>query len=97
MAGSWSGITTFQTGFPVRLTNTDAPSDTCSVGRRIIDVDLLGPPNRHRAADEIGNPRNYTINGTSNYYFNPAAFTVGSPSATARDAPTQSVPWTRHQ
>jgi hypothetical protein len=71
------GITTFQTGFPVRITNTDNPSLTCSVDLEQIDAMCWDRPNRTSAPLAIGNPRNYIINGSSNYYFNPAAFTEG--------------------
>ena len=69
------GITTFQSGFPVRVANTAAPSDTCWGGAEVLDVTCWDRPNRTGAALNIGNPRTYTINGSSNYYFNPAAFT----------------------
>ena len=81
-----SGITTFQTGFPVRLANTASPSDTCWSAEEVIDVLCWDRPNVTGAPLAIGNPRNYTINGASNYYFNPAAFTMAAPGTGIGDA-----------
>jgi hypothetical protein len=69
------GITTFQSGNPVRVADTSAPSDTCWGAEEVIDVICWDRPavvSGQRLAK--GNPRNYTINGVSNYFFNPAAF-----------------------
>jgi len=73
------GITTFQSGFPIRFANTAAPSDTCWGAYEVIDVECWDRPNVTGAPLNIGNPRTYTINGTPNYYFNPAAFTMAAP------------------
>ena len=81
------GITTFQSGFPVRVANTAAPSDTCWGAAEVLDVPCWDRPNRTGAALNIGNPRTYTINGTSNYYFNPAAFTQAAPGTGTGTSP----------
>ena len=73
------GITTFQTGFPVRIANSNAPSDTCWSGKENIDVICWDRPNTTGTPLAIGNPRTYTIGGLPNYYFNPAAFAAAAP------------------
>jgi hypothetical protein len=71
------GSTTFQDGFPIRLANTASPSLTAWGGYINYDDDIFWDrPNRVSGAPlGISNPRNNTINGSPNYYFNPAAFT----------------------
>jgi hypothetical protein len=77
------GSTTFQSGFPVRLANTAAPSDTCWGAEEVIDVICWDRPAVTGQPLAKGNPRNYTINGTPNYFFNPAAFTSAPAGSTA--------------
>jgi len=72
------GITTFQSGFPLMLFNSAEPSDTCWGPVEADDVPCWDRPNRVGPA-QIGNPRNYTINGVPNYWFNPAAFAQAAP------------------
>jgi hypothetical protein len=81
------GITTFQSGFPVRIANTAAPSDTCWGAAEVLDVTCWDRPNRTGAALNISDPRTNTINGTSNYYFNPAAFTQAAPGTGTGTSP----------
>ena len=80
------GITTFQTGFPVRIANSNAPSDTCWSGKENIDVICWDRPNTTGTPLAIGNPRTYTIGGLPNYYFNPAAFAVAAPGTSTGTA-----------
>jgi hypothetical protein len=75
-----SGITTFQSGFPLLVANTADPSDTCWAGAEADDVPCWDRPNRvSGVSTRHGNPRSYTIAGQSNYWFNPAAFTSAAP------------------
>ena len=77
------GATTFQSGFPVRLANTAAPSDNCWGAEEVIDVICWDRPAVTGQPLAKGNPRTYTINGTPNYFFNPAAFTSSPLGSTA--------------
>jgi hypothetical protein len=73
------GITTFQHGFPVNVWDLLDTSLTCDG-----DISFYACPDRANVTSTpqaIGNPRNYTINGQSNYWFNPAAFAI-PPSGT---------------
>jgi hypothetical protein len=80
------GITTFQDGFPIRLANTAAPSDTAWGPYIEYDDDVYWDrPNRSGVPLGIGNPRNYTIGGNPNYYFNPAAFAQAAPGTSVGD------------
>lgn len=69
-----TGITTFQHGFPIPVSDSAFPSLTCDP--------LIGfyacpdRANRTGTSIGIGDPRNYTINGATNYWFNPKAFAV---------------------
>jgi hypothetical protein len=74
------GIVTFQSGFPVLVANTANPSLTCWAAVETDDVPCWDRPNRVSAAPlNISNPRNNTINGAPNYWFNPAAFSMAAP------------------
>jgi hypothetical protein len=73
------GITTFQSGFPILVANTANPSLTCWSAVETVDVPCWDRPNRTGLPFAIGNPRNYTINGQSNYWFNPDAFSMAAP------------------
>lgn len=73
-----TGITTFQSGFPLGLFNSGRPSLSCWAYSYYACPDR---PNVTGAPDNIGNPRTYAINGSSNYYFNPAAFSAPGPGA----------------
>ena len=72
------GIATFQHGFPILVANTASPSLTCWSTVEVIDVPCWDRPNRTGAPFAIGNPRNYTINGNPNYWFNPDAFSMAA-------------------
>jgi hypothetical protein len=75
-----AGVTTFQSGLPILVANTADPSLTCWSAIEFNDVPCWDRPNRvSRVPVAIGNPRNYTINGNSNYWFNPAAFSMAAP------------------
>jgi hypothetical protein len=67
-----SGITTFQSGFPVAVYDSADSSLTCNASFTFYDcpdrANLTGTP------ITIGNPRTYTIGGQPNYWFNPSAF-----------------------
>jgi hypothetical protein len=73
LTDGWSltGITTFQSGFPIALYDGSYSSLTCSV-----DFSFYACPDRPNeiASVTTGNPRTYTIGGAPNYWFNPAAF-----------------------
>lgn len=74
------GITTFQSGFPILVANTADPSLTCWSQVEVDDVPCWDRPNRVAGVPlGVGNPRTYTINGLSNYWFNPAAFSSAAP------------------
>jgi hypothetical protein len=74
------GITTFQHGFPILVANTANPSLTCWSAVEVVDVPCWDRPNRVSGVPfAIGDPRNYTINGQPNYWFNPAAFAAAAP------------------
>lgn len=75
-----AGITTFQSGIPVLVSNSANPSLTCWAAVEVDDVPCWDRPNRVSGAPlNIGDPRNYSISGQSNYWFNPAAFTMAAP------------------
>lgn len=65
------GITTFQSGFPVSVLNTNYQSNTCYA-----TFSFYACPDRANlvSTPQIGNPRNNVINGKSFYWFNPSAF-----------------------
>jgi hypothetical protein len=75
------GITTFQSGFPIRMADTSAPSDTCWGAEEVIDVLCWDRPAVTGTRFAKQNPRTYSITlpgqttPTPNYYFNPATFT----------------------
>jgi hypothetical protein len=70
-----TGITTFQHGFPVSVYDSSFSSLTCNAAAEVVDVPCWDVPNRVGPLD-IRNPRNYSINGNPNYWFNPSAFTL---------------------
>lgn len=80
LTGGWilTGITTFQSGFPLGLFNAADSSLVCWAYSYYTCPDR---PNVTGAPVNTGNPRTYTINGRSNYYFNPAAFAPAGPGA----------------
>lgn len=78
-----TGITTFQTGTPILVANTANPSLTCWSAVEVDDVPCWDRPNRVSGVPlNIGNPRNYSLGGQSNYWFNPNAFTMAAPGTT---------------
>jgi hypothetical protein len=70
-----SGIYTLQHGFPIPVFDLLAHSLTCDDNGISFYV-CPDRPDRTGAPLAIGNPRNHTINGGQNYWFNPAAFTI---------------------
>jgi hypothetical protein len=75
-----AGITTFQSGFPIRVANSAEPSLTCWSAVEVDDVPCWDRPNRVSGVPvAIGNPRTYTLNGNPNYWFNPDAFSMAAP------------------
>lgn len=75
-----TGITTFQSGSPILVANTANPSLTCWSAVEVDDVPCWDRPNRVAGVPlNIGDPRNYNLNGQSNYWFNPAAFSMAAP------------------
>ncbi|MGH9397398.1 MAG: TonB-dependent receptor, partial [Terriglobia bacterium] len=80
LTDGWSltGITTFQSGFPVGTYNSADSSLTCWAYSYYTCPDR---PNVTGATLNIGNPRSYTLAGHPNYYFNPAAFSAPGPGA----------------
>jgi hypothetical protein len=69
-----SGITTFQSGFPVAVYDSLVPSLTCNVTFTFYQC-----PDRANLTSTpiaIGNPRTYAIGGQPNYWFNPSAFAI---------------------
>lgn len=75
-----TGITTFQSGIPVMVANTASPSLTCWSAAEVVDVPCWDRPNRVAGVPlNIGDPRNYNLNGQSNYWFNPSAFAMAAP------------------
>jgi len=71
-----AGIATFQHGTPIELYDSADASLTCNAAYEYLTVPCWDRPSSTGSALSIGNPRNYTINGSSNHWFNPAAFTV---------------------
>lgn len=83
-----TGITTFQHGFPVSVYDSSFSSLTCNAAAEIVDVPCWDIPNRVGPLN-TRNPRNNTINGNPNYWFNPSAFAaspVGTLGNTARNS-----------
>jgi hypothetical protein len=81
------GIMTFQHGFPVLVSNSANPSDTCWAAAEVVDVPCWDRPNVvPGVALNISNPRSYNINGLPNYWFNPAAFTSAAPGTGIGDS-----------
>lgn len=70
---------TFQSGFPILITNTADPSLTCWGAVEADDVPCWDRPNRTGTPVAIGNPRSYSFGGNPNYWFNPAAFAMAAP------------------
>ncbi len=69
------GISTFQSGFPVAVFDSAFSSLTCDPA-----IAFYACPDRANVVPgkqiDIGNPRNYSLNGQPNYWFNPAAFSI---------------------
>jgi hypothetical protein len=80
LTGGWRllGIYTLQHGFPVPVFNLLSTSLTCDVNGYSFYV-CPDRANRTGTPLSIGNPRNYTIGGLPNYWFNPAAFSIPDP------------------
>jgi hypothetical protein len=79
------GAYTLQHGFPVGVFDLLSTSLTCDVN----GFSFYTCPDRASRTSTplaIGNPRNYTINGSPNYWFNPAAFTIPAPGTGVGDA-----------
>jgi hypothetical protein len=86
LTDGWSltGITTFQHGFPVAVTDNAFTSLTCDP-----IAAFYACPDRANATGQalaIGNPRSYTINGNPNYWFSPSAFAVPAAGTGIGDA-----------
>jgi len=61
--------------------------DTCWAAAEVVDVPCWDRPNVVPGeALNISNPRNYTVNGLPNYWFNPAAFTSAAPGTGIGDS-----------
>ncbi|MGH9407156.1 MAG: carboxypeptidase-like regulatory domain-containing protein [Terriglobia bacterium] len=73
-----TGITTFQSGFPLGLWDSANPSLVCW---EYLYYSCPDRPNETGAPLNIGNPRTYTLNGNSHYYFNPAAYSMPAAGA----------------
>jgi len=73
-----AGITTFQYGFPLQLYNSASPSLTCNAAAESDDVPCWDRPNRVGPIMK-GDPRTDSIDGNSNYWFNPSAFAMAAP------------------
>jgi len=71
-----SGITTFQTGFPIRLTSLADNELMYS-----FDFELPGEPDQ-LAALKTGRPQSNCFNGLCNYFFNPNSFTENATDPT---------------
>lgn len=79
------GIYTLQHGLPVAVYDFGgADSLTCDI--IVTFFQCPDRANRTSAALAIGNPRTYTIDGSPNYWFNPAAFAVPAPGTGMGDA-----------
>jgi len=67
-----AGITTLQGGFPINISDSGFTSLTCDA------LSFYGCPDAPNTVSAVStmNPRNSTINGRPNYYFNPADFAV---------------------
>ncbi len=79
-----TGITTFQHGFPVGVFDSAFTSLTCDPV-----LSFYACPDRANVTGQplaIGNPRNYTINGAPNYWFNPNAFSIPAAGTGIGDA-----------
>ncbi|MGH9448047.1 MAG: hypothetical protein ACRD3O_20340, partial [Terriglobia bacterium] len=69
-----SGITTFQSGFPVAVYDSADPSLTCNA-----TYFYYACPDRANLTSypiAIGNPRTYSFGGQPNYWVNPSAFAM---------------------
>ncbi len=79
-----TGITTFQHGFPVAVFDSADTSLTCDPA-----ITFYACPDRANVTGTplaIGNPRNYTINGSPNYWINPGAFSIPAAGTGIGDA-----------
>ena len=78
------GAYTLQHGFPIPVFNLLGTSLDCD-----LSVSFYACPdraNRTSTPIKIGNPRNYSISGSPNYWFNPSAFTIPAPGTGIGDA-----------
>jgi len=71
-----AGIATFQHGTPIELYDSADASLTCNASYEYLTVPCWDRPSSTGSPLSIGNPRNHTFSGNSNYWFNPAAFTI---------------------
>jgi Carboxypeptidase regulatory-like domain len=81
LTGGWNlvGITTFQSGFPVAVSDSAFPSLTCDPA-----ISFYACPDRANVTGTalgISNPRTHTIAGSPNYWINPAAFSIPATGA----------------
>jgi len=75
-----SGVYTLQHGLPIPVADFfDATSLTCGTFFEFAYYACPDRASRTSVPLAIGNPRNYTLNGVPNLWFNPAAFTVPAP------------------
>ena len=79
LTDNWNlvGIYTLQHGIPVAVYNFGETSVTCDPFASFFACPDRA--NRTSAPLTIGNPRNNTVNGVPNVWFNPAAFSVPAP------------------
>lgn len=89
LTDNWNlvGVTTFQHGFPVAVWNTNF-TDLVS-GGGYYNNGFYAPLQRVNVTGAplgIRDPRNYSIGGLPNYWFNPAAFTSPAPGTGVGDA-----------
>ena len=78
LVGGWefTGITTFQTGFPVTLGDSAFTSFTCD---EFFYYACPDTPNQVTQSVEIHDPRIFSANGVDHLWFNPADFAAATP------------------
>ena len=87
LANGWqmSGITTFQSGFPITVGNSSAPSATCDLSFEFYSCwdrpNTVAPIQVFNARDGVLTYTSPTGAGSSrpNHYFNPASFSAAAP------------------
>lgn len=77
MFGGWklTGITTFQTGFPINMSDSGFTSLSCDA------LTFYGcPDNPNQVASSVAtlNPRTSAFNGKNNFWFDPSSFAVAT-------------------